>query len=123
MARLDYGDGDGTLWLRLSLLERFGACVTHDLALPLAAIRSVRATDDAWSELRGVRAPGSGIPGLLALGTRRHSLGRDFVAIYGKGPAVVVELVGVRLARLVVSSRDAGDVAGEIRDAAAETQI
>src|SRR5471032_596440 len=121
MARLDFG-GD-TLWLHLSLVERFGACVTHDLAAPLAAVRSVRVADDAWSELRGVRAPGSGIPGLLALGTRRHSLGRDFVAIYGKGPAVVIELVGARLARLVVSSRDASDVADEIRDAAAETQI
>jgi hypothetical protein len=121
MARLDFG-GD-TLWLHLSLLERFGAWVPHDLALPLAAIRSVRTTDDAWSELRGVRATGSGIPGLLALGTRRHSLGRDFVVVYGKGPAVVIELAGVRIARLVVSSRDASAVADEIRDAAAALQI
>jgi len=121
MARLDFGSD--ALWLRLSLLERFGACVTHDLALPLAAIRSVRVSDDAWSELRGVRAPGSAIPGVVALGTRRHSLGRDFVAIYGKGPAVVVELAGAHFARLVVSSRDAIEVADEIRDAAAEAQI
>jgi hypothetical protein len=121
MARLDYG-GDA-LWLHLSVLERFGASIRHDIALPLAAVRSVRAADDAWSELRGVRAPGSGIRRVLALGTRRHSLGRDFAAVYGKGPAVVVELAGAHYLRLVVSSRDAVQIADEIRDAAAEAQI
>jgi hypothetical protein len=121
MARLDYG-GDA-LWLHLSVLERFGACITHDIAVPLAAVRVVRATDDAWSELRGIRAPGSGIPGVIALGTRRHSLGRDFAAVYGKGPAVVIELASARYQRLVVSSRDAPAVADAIRDAAAEAQI
>jgi len=121
MARLDYS-GD-SLVLRLSLLERFGAVVTHDIALPLVAIRSVRVSDDPWSELRGIRAPGTGIPGVIALGTRRHSLGRDFAAVYGKGPAVIVELAGVRFQRLVVSSSDAARVADEVRDAAAEAQI
>jgi hypothetical protein len=121
MARLDYG-GD-TLWVHLSVLERFGACITHDVGVPLAAVRLVRATDDPWSELRGIRAPGTGFRSLIALGTRRHSLGRDFAAVYGKGAAVVVELTGAYFQRLVVSASDATAVADEIRDAAAETQI
>jgi hypothetical protein len=121
MARLDYGDD--TLWLHLTVLERFGACVTHDLAVPLAAVRLVRVVDDPWPELRGIRAPGTTVRGVIALGTRRHSLGRDFVIVHGKGPAVVVELAGVRFLRLVVSSSDAATVADQIRDAAAETQI
>ena len=54
---------------------------------------------------------GMTIGGVVALGTRRHPLGRDFVAVYGRGPAVVVELAGHRLSRLVISSQDAeGDV-------------
>ena len=73
--------------------------------------------------MRGVRAPGTALGGVIALGTRRHSLGRDFAVVYGKGPAVVVELTGVRFGRLVVSSRDAAEVADEIRNAAAEAQI
>jgi hypothetical protein len=60
--------------------------------------------------------------GVIALGTRRHSLGRDFVAVYGRGQAVVVELAGVSFSRLVISSSDAERVAEEIRSAVAEDQ-
>ena len=66
------------------MLERFGACITQDPVVPLVAVRSVLLTDDVWSELRGMRAPGTGLRGVIALGTRRHALGRDFVAVYGK---------------------------------------
>jgi hypothetical protein len=118
VARLDYGGG--SLFIHLSLLERFGASVSNDLSVPLGSVRSVRVTGDVWSELRGVRFPGSGIRGLLALGTRRHPLGRDFVAVYGRGPAVVVELAGAHFVRLVISAGDAQGVAEEIRKAVAE---
>jgi hypothetical protein len=88
-----------------------------DVRVPLTAVESVRAVDDAWPELRGIRAPGTGVRGVIALGTRRHPLGRDFVAVYGKGPATVVELAGLPFLRLVVSSPDAARVAAEIRGA------
>lgn len=121
MARLDHGGG--FLILHLSMLERFGACVSHDVRVALTAIRLVRVTEDPWSELRGLRAPGTGLRGVIALGTRRHALGRDFAAVYRKGPAVVIELTGVRFERIVVSAREANLVAEEIRAAAAEAQI
>jgi hypothetical protein len=120
VARLDYG-GD-VLWLNLSLLERFGASVRQDLAVPLTAVQSVRVTHHVWGELRGIRSPGTALRGVLALGTRRHPLGRDFVAVHGKGPALVVELAGVRFLRLVVSSPDAAGVADEIRSAVSEAR-
>ena len=41
-----------------------------------------------------MRAPGTGWPGVIAVGTRRGSFGKDFAAVHGKGPAVVVELAG-----------------------------
>ena len=58
----------------------------------------------------------------IALGTWRHPLGRDFVALHGRGQAVVVELAGMRWLRLVITSPDAEGDADDIREAAAETQ-
>jgi hypothetical protein len=49
-----------------------------------------------------------------ALGTWRFSGGKDFAAVYRKGPAVIVDLVGVDFARLIVSTPDAEAVAAEI---------
>ena len=120
MARLIVG-GD-VLCVHLSLFGRIGAVVASDVVVPLTAVRSVRSTERPWEELRGMRAPGTGLRGVIALGTWRHSLGRDFVAVYGRGPAVVVELTGHRLSRLVVSSSEAERVADEIREAAAEAR-
>jgi hypothetical protein len=121
LARFDVSDG--TLWLQLSLLERFGASVRQDFGVLLNTVRSVRVTEDVWAELRGVRAPGTAVRGVIALGTRRHPLGRDFVAVYGKGPAVVVDLTGVHFLRLVVSTADAAEVADEIETAATEVRF
>jgi hypothetical protein len=74
--------------------------------------------DDAWPELRGFRAPGTGLPDVIAVGTGRGSFGKDFAAVHGTGPAVVVELAGAEFHRLVVTSDDAASVAAAIRDAA-----
>jgi hypothetical protein len=120
MAHLDLAGG--LLILHLSLLERLGGFVRGDAQVPLGSVRAARATDDPWRELRGIRMPGTGLPGKIALGTRRFSGGKDFVAVYGKGPAVIVELAGVEFRRLVVSTRDAEAVAAEITTAAAATR-
>jgi hypothetical protein len=106
VARIGY-EGD-ELVVRLSWLEKLGA-LRGDVRVPRSSVRVVRATDQAWSELRGVRAPGTGWPGVIALGTRRGGI-RDFSAVYGHRPAVVVELQGAEFERLVVSVRDADEV-------------
>jgi hypothetical protein len=107
-----------TLTLRLSRLERLGALVGEDPRVELVAVRSVRATADPWAELRGIRAPGTGLPGLIALGTRRSRAGRDFAAVYRRGPGVVVDCEGAPWARIVVSSDEAEAVAAEVARAA-----
>ena len=121
MARLLVGGDD--LRVLLSWLERLGAFAGYGFSVPLAAVGAVRVSDDPWSELRGMRAPGTGLPRVIALGTWRHSSGRDFVAVYGKRRAVVVDLAGVRFARLVVSTPDAERVAAEIRGAGAAARL
>ena len=112
VARLDVAGDE--LILHLSGLERLGAFVHGDARVPLTAVRGARAVEDPWQELRGIRSPGTGWAGRVALGTRRFGGGKDFAAVYGKGPGVVVDLVGVDFARLIVSTRDAEAIAAEI---------
>ena len=111
MAEIDLGGGQ--LTVRLSRLERLGA-LRGDVAVALADVAAVRAVDDPWAELRGVRAPGTGVPGVIALGTRRGGFGRDFAAVYGHNPGIVVELAHGPFGRLVISTRAATDWAARI---------
>jgi len=101
------------LAVRLSLLEQFGA-LSRGPRVPLESVASVRAVPSAWSELRGLRAPGTGWPGKIALGTWRGTRYKDFCAVYGRGPGVVVELDGADWARFVVTADDPGAVVAEI---------
>jgi hypothetical protein len=105
-------DGD-ELVLHMGALEKAEA-VHGDIRVPLSAVTAVRVVDDPWSELRGIRAPGTGIPGVIAVGTRRGNFGKDFAAVHGKGPAVVVELEGADYERLIVSADDAAARAAAI---------
>jgi hypothetical protein len=96
------------LVVRLSALENIGA-LRGDIRLPLACVRAVRVSGTPWSELRGIRAPGTGVPGVISLGTRRGSGFHDFAAVYGRRPALIVEMTGASFDRLVVSCLDAAD--------------
>ena len=111
MARLSV-DGDELL-LDLTGFEKLEG-FHGDIRVPVSCVREIRATDDPWSELRGIRAPGTGIPGVVAVGTRRGGH-KDFAAVHGKGPAVVVELEGADFERLVVTEDDAATAADELR--------
>lgn len=105
-------DGDD-LVLELSTTEKLEG-MHGTIRVPLDAVTAVRAVDDPWAELRGIRAPGTGIPGVIAVGTRRGSDIKDFAAVHGKGPAVVVDLVGAEYGRLVATADDAVAVAAKI---------
>ena len=102
------------LVVKMSELEKVEA-VHPDIRVPISTIRAVRVGEDAWPELRGIRAPGTGIPGVIAVGTRRGSFGKDFAVVHGRERAVVVELVGASYARILVTTPDADNVAAEIQ--------
>jgi hypothetical protein len=108
---------DGTdLVLHLRAIEK--AEGAHgDIRVPLSAVTAVRAVDDPWPELRGIRAPGTGLPNVIAVGTRRGKFGKDFAAVHGKGPAVVVELEGADYERLIVTLDAAAAQARTIAEA------
>jgi hypothetical protein len=110
---------DGTeLVLELSKLEKVEA-VHGDIRVPLTAVQDVGLVEDPWPELRGIRAPGTGIPGKIAVGTRRGSFGKDFVVVHGKGPAIVVALSESDFQHLVVTDEGAANVVATIRAALA----
>jgi hypothetical protein len=118
MARLRV-EGD-RLVVRLSALEKLGAFIGHDPRVPRSAIRDVRVSENPWAELRGIRAPGTGWPGVISLCMRRYEGGRDFAAVYGKNPDVVVDLTdGAPYRRLVVSCKSPVNVAATITQPAA----
>ena len=106
-----------TVTLALTRVERLEG-FRSDIVAPVA---SVRAVDDLWSELRGIRAPGTGIPRVIAVCTCRGSFGKDFAAVHGRAAGVVVEFDGEPFQRWVVTVDDPGRVAGELSAAAGLT--
>ena len=86
----------------MAKLERFGSYVILALSKrekvfgfhssPQARydeIVSVRKLKKAWSwqVMRGIRAPGVGLPGIVALGTWRVRRGKNFMVVYRKKQA------------------------------------
>ena len=118
MAELEVDGGE--LVLHLRAIEKAEGAL-GDIRVPLSAVTAVRSVDDPWPELRGIRAPGTGVPNVIAVGTRRGDFGKDFAAVHGKGPAVVVELEGAAYGRFVVTADDAAARAASIARAAGRT--
>jgi hypothetical protein len=111
MAHLEV-DGDH-LALRLTTEEHLEG-MHRDIVVPKSAVAVARVAEDVWSELRGIRAPGTGLPGVIAVGTRRGSFGKDFAAVHGPGRGVVVELVDQAFSRLVLTVPDPEEVVARL---------
>ena len=88
-----------------------------EVRVPLSAVSSACVDPSPWSALRGIRAPGTGIPGVIAYGMRRMTgEAPDFAAVHGRGRAVRVDLAaGAAFGRLLVTEPDAERVLAEIR--------
>lgn len=106
---------DTHIHVLLSPLEKLGA-LRGDLSVPRSAVAAARSTDRPFAELRGLRAPGTGWPGVIALGTWRGRRGKDFVAIRRGDPeAVVLELEGADHARIIIGVADATPILAQLR--------
>ena len=66
---------------------------------------SVKPVEKVWNAkvLRGVRAPGTGLPFVVALGTWRLRRGKNFVAVYGKRPAYVFTFTGGDIQQWIIT--------------------
>jgi hypothetical protein len=97
---------------RTNPLEVFGA-LHRSVRVPLSSVVELAATSDLWNELHGTRLPGTGLPGVIALGTWRYPGGKDFVAVY-RGYGVLVTVSDSTWHRLLVSDRNPDRTCHEI---------
>lgn len=97
------------LVVHLSLAAKLAA-IHGDARFPLASVTDVTVEPNVWGALRGIRAPGTGVPYMLAYGTRRW--------LGGKQPGLRVDFGdGAPYARLVVTVADPQASAAAIRSA------
>jgi hypothetical protein len=94
----------GELILQLSLRERFFALHSNPRA-KASDLLSTTESANPWSKevLRGVRALGTAIPYVVLLGTMRFKGGKDFTAIYKRGPVRIYEFEAGEFKRWIVS--------------------
>ncbi|RKT09818.1 hypothetical protein BX285_6924 [Streptomyces sp. 1114.5] len=111
----------GRLTVRLTTWERVEA-LHGDIAVPLAAVRSVSVEDQPLTAAHGMRAPGTSVPGVVKAGTWRSSAeGRQFVLAKRGLRAVRIELAEgeAEFDVLLVAVPDPEAVAAQVRAAAA----
>jgi hypothetical protein len=100
-----YEINNGNLEVRLRPMERL-ASLRWKVSVPLSQIRGATVDRGAVPAQLGIRAPGTGFPGLIAAGTFYKRLEKQFV-YWGVGESVVVvELEGHRFRRLILGSKD-----------------
>lgn len=95
-------EGDDVV-VHLSAIEKVGA-VHGEPRAPLSSVTAARAVADVWTELRGMRSPGTVFPGEIMLGTTRGQFGKDFCAVSKHRAGVVVEMEGQEFKRFLVST-------------------
>ena len=87
------------------------------LHIPLKHVRG--ATEDhrfgGWN--LGIRAPGTGIPGIISAGTYLKDGDRQFVFRLRKAHPVAIELCSEKWARIILGVEDAKDTADSINAA------
>ena len=88
---------------QLSNLEKLGALSSSPSAKKSNLI-SFQRVENPWTKevLRGMRAPGTGIPYIIMLGTMRHKSGKDFCVVYKKRPVLVLEFSNEKFARWII---------------------
>ena len=97
-------EADGVVTLKLSRFEKIGA-LHGDISVASSNLISKTDVLNPWTKeyLRGFRAPGTGIPYVILLGTMRFKGGKDFCAIYKRTPAMIYEFADAPFKRWIVS--------------------
>jgi hypothetical protein len=92
------------LTLKLSLLEKVGA-LHGEIKVAKTNLVKVEIEENPWqsSVLRGVRAPGTGIPFVILLGTMRAGKHKDFTAIYRRRPVEIYTFTDCEFERWIIS--------------------
>jgi len=104
----------GDLVVALTKLER-AESFHDDIRVPVSSVRSVTVIDDLLKEVHGVRAPGTGIPGVTMVGTLVSKGDKTFAVIHHDGHrGVKITLEGQSFVQLLVGCADPESVAAAI---------
>jgi hypothetical protein len=108
---------DGALHIELSVPERVVSLHGHCVTVALSDLRGVRVARDVLALVRGLRMPGAGFPGILAIGTWRGTAdGRafhDFVLVRRPGPGLVLTTAG-KYDRILLGHDEPAGLAAEL---------
>jgi hypothetical protein len=90
--------------LKLSMLEKVGA-LHGNIKTAKANLIDITNAENPWQStvLRGIRAPGTGIPYVILLGTMRYKKKKDFTAIYRRGPVEIYTFKDCEFERWIIS--------------------
>jgi hypothetical protein len=90
--------------LKLSILEKVGA-LHGNIKTAKANLIDITNAENPWqsSVLRGIRAPGTGIPYVILLGTMRYKKKKDFTAIYRRRPVEIYTFKDAEFERWIIS--------------------
>lgn len=94
------------LVLKLSRLEKLGAFHTS-IRAPKNSLVEIKEMANPWSRsdgMKGLRAPGTGCPKVIMLGTLRKRKGKDFAAVYGRGSAKVYVFKGQSFSQWIITN-------------------
>ncbi|HEX5568297.1 MAG TPA: hypothetical protein VFY14_15455 [Streptomyces sp.] len=94
-----------TLIVEVEGLDKLWAFKSR-LEIPLANVRGATRDPGIIREPKGVRAPGTHVPGLIVAGTYHRDGERVFWDVRDPEKAVVIELADERYARLVIQVDD-----------------
>ncbi|NUP50124.1 MAG: hypothetical protein HOW97_22845 [Catenulispora sp.] len=97
-------EGDN-LVVKMTGLDKLWA-LKSSLSIPLANVRGATADPGIIQEPKGMRAPGTRVPGVITAGTFHIDGERVFWDVHDASKAVVIELADERYARLVVEVAD-----------------
>jgi len=93
------------LILKLNFWEQIGS-LHKSISVEKSNLLEKKVVINPWSKdvLRGVRAPGTGIPFVILLGTMRFRGGKDFTAIYKRLPVEIYEFKNESFNRWIIST-------------------
>lgn len=97
-------DGD-TLVVEIEGMDKLWALKSR-LEIPLANVRGATVDPGVIKEPKGIRAPGSHLPGVITAGTFHIDGERVFWDVRDAAKTVVIELHNERYARLIVQVAD-----------------
>jgi hypothetical protein len=103
MAHLDIDAASITVVL--SELEKVET-LHGDVTVPRSAVVGARVVPVAVAEVHGLRAPGTGLPGVVVAGTFRGKDKRMFAVCHGRGPGLVIELIDAAYDEIVLTLDD-----------------